>query len=120
MSNIKCRVLDHVDRFYLPDSPKQYVKSGSVVELNSIEAKMQIEAKMVVPLSDAEAKILQAETVGVNAIVAEKDLQLQQMAREIALLKKKKTDDEELTLLKAQIAELTKQNEALQNVSKKK
>jgi hypothetical protein len=120
MQTIKCRVAPFVDKFYLPDTVRQYVGAGAIVELDTIEARKQIAEGVVTPLSDAEAKILEAQKEGDNAILAERDIQIQQLMKENAVLKKKKSDGEELTLLKAQIAELTKQNELLQSTKNKK
>jgi hypothetical protein len=119
MQTIKCRVAPFVDKFYLPDTVKQYVGANAIVELDTIEARKHIAEGVVTPLSEAEAKILEAQKEGDNAILAERDSQIQQLMKENAMLKKKKSDSEELTLLKAQIAELTKQNELLSTKNKK-
>jgi hypothetical protein len=105
---IKVKVQDWVDRFYLPDVAGHFVKGGAVVELDVIEAEMQIQANNVRPLDELEAKYLEAKTEGDNKELAQKDLIIQNLKKELSEVKKKKDLEAENVELKVELSKAKK------------
>lgn len=109
---IKVKVYDFVDEFHLNDVPNHFVKGGSVVELDVLEAERQIKAGNVRPLDEMEAKYLEVKTQGDNRELAEKDNMIQQLKKELDELKKKKDLEAENIELKAELSKAKKEPSA--------
>lgn len=106
---VKVKVKDFVHQFYLSDIPNHFVKGGSVVELDVLEADRQIKAGNVRPLDEMEAKYLEVKTQGDNRELAEKDNMIQQLKKELDELKKKKDLEAENIELKAELSKAKKE-----------
>jgi hypothetical protein len=111
MDRVKVRVNDWVDRFYLPDFPGQYVSGGSVIELDVIEADRQVKANNVRLLDDLEAKYLESKLAGENRELAEKDLLIRNLMKEVNELKKKRDLELENVELKSELSKLKRDKE---------
>lgn len=109
---IQCEVLPFVDRFYL--GKFQYVKGGAIIELDDFEAKKQVEAGNVRIISEKDAEYLKSKLKSDQVLLLEKEAETTLLKKRIAALEKKKDTENELTLAKAQNAELKKQLDALQ------
>jgi hypothetical protein len=111
MDRVKVIVNEWIERFYLPDLPGQYVSGGSVIELDVLEAERQIKSNNVRALDELEAQYLESKLTGENRELAEKDLLIRNLMKELAELKKKKDLELENAQLKSELARLRSQLE---------
>jgi len=110
---IQCEVLPFVDRFYL--SKFKYVKGGAIVELDDFEALKQQEAGVVRVISKEDAEYLKSKLKNDQVLLLEKEAEASMLKKRIAMLEKKKDTENDLTLAKAQNAELKRQLEELKS-----